>query len=693
MATLSSPKEEYVSPEVQKSTSEAVALRSLFSRVAGLTILFIVVLLSIRGNADKIPPDSLAAQNVGWYNPAVFALSVIGAVVLVIRFVRRPTVKPSRIALVVCVVGMLFGIARVDRPTATGLFWEGFGLSVALVAIPVSMLIVPIAARIRRSGTLRYALTGLVIALALADLLSLIRDLGNFDLTYGNNFVLNEMLAPAAGRVPDANFVPQYTTLYGWLIFPFRSLLSASGLANMATILLSCFAVAAVVLAVVLARRTLPKRSLWVAVALTVPVATVTVLHGIESSSVADYLQELPVRIFPAMLFSLFATSSLMALLRRSVPKTALIGLGLLAGVMAWNSQDFGVAVTVAYGVVLQVAARGALRRRATLLWLKGLVPGLLLYPLWTLAIRHTIQLHYLGLTARAFGGGVINTATPIWIPGPVLIVMPLLISSAAVGWFLLWKASASVDERPGHHKYAIVTLALVGTWSVLAFPYYINAASADGQLQTFLLPFGVCCCALLSLCYPAIAGEVRRSGTWVARSRAAGALWLLPVTIPIGTCFGAILQTPNPSVAYNALTHPSPSIEFLAQINSAEIVAAKAYARAHGSGTVGYLGPDANYYHLITNVRPLILFDDPVDFLLSPSAHQLGCQFVRRHATRWLVTAPNISYPFVYRSIMKLATYRLLGTPICGIYEPVPLPHEPFGTFLKIVRPTSRPA
>jgi hypothetical protein len=372
------------------------------------------------------------------------------------------------------------------------------------------------------------------------------------------------------------------------------------------------------------------------------------------------------------------------------MPKATLIGLGLLAGVMAWNSQDFGVAVTVAYALVLQVAARGALRKQATLLWLTGLVPGLLFYPLFTLAIRHTIKLQYLGLTARSFGGGFIGSATPIWIPGPVMIVMPFLLSSAAVGWFLLWKASAAVDERPRHQKYAIVTLALVGTWSILAFPYYINSASADGQLQTFLLPFGVCCCALLSLCYPAIAGEVRRSSTWVGRSRVTSALWLLPVTIPIGTCFGAILQTPNPSVAYNALTHAPPSIGFLAQINDEEILAAKAYAMVHGGGTVGYIGPDANYYHLSTGVTSSILFDDPQDFSLSQNALHVGCQFVVRHATRWLVTAPIISYPIGNTLFSIPPTSRELGSTPCGIYKPVPLPHQPSYTFFKIVRSTS---
>src|SRR5580700_10960321 len=110
MDTPPSPKGQDVSPALKTSTCEAVALRSLFSRVAGVTILIIVVLLSIRGNAAKIPPDTIAALHADRYDRAVFVLSVIAAVVLVVRFVRRPTTKPSRVALVVCVVGMLFGI-------------------------------------------------------------------------------------------------------------------------------------------------------------------------------------------------------------------------------------------------------------------------------------------------------------------------------------------------------------------------------------------------------------------------------------------------------------------------------------------------------------------------------------------------------------------------------------------------------
>jgi len=206
------------------------------------------------------------------------------------------------------------------------------------------------------------------------------------------------MLAPAAGRVPGANFVPLYTTLYGWAIVPFRHLLSVNGLANMATIILSCLSVLALVLAVVLARRTLPARSLWLAVGLTVPLATVTVLHGNIYSSIASVLQELPIRIFPAMLYSVIAVDSLVALLQHSVRKVSLISLGLFAGLMAWNSQDFGLAVAVAYGIVLQIATRGDVRKRARILWLSGLVPGVLLYPLWTLAIGHPIQLKYLNL-------------------------------------------------------------------------------------------------------------------------------------------------------------------------------------------------------------------------------------------------------------------------------------------------------
>jgi hypothetical protein len=648
---------------------DTVAIATLFPRVVACTVAIFVVLTAVRGHADA-QVFALGTAHLKVWDRAAFAGSLVAAAVLTLRFLRHPSTAPGLVALLVSVGGLLWGALRIERPALSTQSWTGFGTSVVLVALPVAVLIVPVTRWIRRSRALSTALGFLAAALAVVDALSLIRTLGDFSNAFNNDFVLNEMLAPAAGRVPYSNFVPQYTALYGWIVAPFGHVLSAHGLAQLSMIVLSCLGILAVGLAVILARLTLPGRSMWLAAGLTVPLATVTVLHGVISSSLAAYLQELPIRMFPVMLYSLLAVGSLVALLEQSLPRARLILLGTFAGLMAWNSQDFGVAVTVTYGVMLLVATRGVLRRRAALLWLAGLVPGAVLYPLLTLIAGHPIQLRYLALTARSFGGGF--ASEPVQVPGPVLLVVPVLVGSAAVGWCLLRRASVpgSSPQRPRHQTYALVTLAFVGAWSVACLPYYLNLSSASGQLQTFLLPFGVCCCALLSLCRPSAPAGARLVPEVRSHLRK-GALWLLPATLPVGVALGAVLQTPDPSVALHALTHPPPSAGFLATVDETPIRAGEAYARAHGGGAVGYLGQNADYVKLSTGARPRMLYDDQADFGLSEAAHRLGCEFVRHHATPWLVvTSSALSY---------------VGPGMCGVYQPLTVPDESPDTLFRL--------
>jgi hypothetical protein len=643
---------------------ESTAVTSLFPRVVALTVLLLVVLIAIRGKTGSKAFDHVA-----------FGASVAGATVLTIRCLRKPTIPASRLALIVSLAGILCGIARAERPQMTISYWEGFGTSVVLLSVPLALLIVPISARVMRSRVLGLALAAPVVLLATVDGLSLIRDLHYFAAPDNNTFVLNEVLAPAAGRVPGASFIPQYTSLVGWGVVPFRHLVSPFELANVSTVVLSCFGICAVVLAIVLARRCLPENSLWLAVGLTVPLATVTVLHGSAlESSIGGYFQELPLRMFPAMLYSLIAVDSLVALLTHSVRRVPIIALGLLGGLMVWNSQDFGIAVPIAYGLILLIATRGVVRKRATMLWLYGIIPGLMLYPLWTLAIGHPIQINYLALTAQSFGNGF--ASSPIQLPGPVLLVLPVILGSTAVGCFLLWQAAEATTTKPKFQQHAFVTLAFVGAWSTIAFVYYINRSFASAQLQIFLLPFGVCCCGLLTFCLAAISTGGGHLGASPLMYLRRSALWLLPVTLPIAVGFGAALQTPSPVTSFDALTHPPAYEGFNVTELSREVSIAKDYVQNHGGGAVGYFGPDANYLALSTGVQPRILYDDPLDFTLSPAAHHLGCEYVRHKPTEWLVAALGVT--------------SIVGSSICDDYDAWPVPFEPPGTVFRLRQPAT---
>ncbi len=663
---------------------EDSALTSLFPRVTSVTIVVIVSFIAARG----------ATGSKAW-DWAAFTFSLLSAALLGLRFLRRPSIGPSRLALVVSAVGMFSGIAFIERPELTHYFWEGFGVSVALLALTLSFFIVPLSTRLVvptsnldtiKSSIFSVCANIVLSAAAITVAISFIRNLSDFSDAGNNSYILNEVLAPVAGRVPAANFVPQYTSLIGWLVVPFHHLMSANQLANFASIFVSCLGIVAVVLAVILARRCFPRRSMWIVLAIIIPLAGVTVRHyGIPNSpisfdsadsSIASSLQEYPLRMFPAMVFSVVGVGSLVSLMENKVRRVILISLGVLAGLMVWNSQDVGVAVVCAYFVVLLIATRGATRRRATALWFSGLAPGLLLYPLWTVLIGHPVHWAYLGLAARSYGTGFGEAL--MQDPGPILLVLPLLIGSAVVGVFLLWRTIDANLVWPRHRSYAIATLALVGAWSVASLPYYVNRSYASGQLQVFLLPFSVCCCALLSLCLPVTFDEngLRSEVTSFLRTRA---LWLLPVTLPIAVGIAASLQLPSPAAALDRLVSPPASIGFSAYVKnqavpSHEITVSRAYAKDHGGGVVGYFGPDANYLALADNLQPRILVDSPALLEYSTTALKLGCDYVRDDPSPWLIVAPGAT--------------GIVGTSVCGIYQPRSVRGLPRGTLFKLRGP-----
>ena len=66
---------------------------------------------------------------------------------------------------------------------------------------------------------------------------------------------------------------------------------------------------------------------------------------------------------------------------------------------------------------------------RSLLRWAGGLLAGLALYPLLGAAAGTPIHLADFGLFSRAFASGF--ASSPIQVPGPVLVVLPVLVASA----------------------------------------------------------------------------------------------------------------------------------------------------------------------------------------------------------------------------------------------------------------------
>jgi hypothetical protein len=339
-----------------------------------------------------------------------------------------------------------------------------------------------------------------------------------------------------------------------------------------------------------------------------------------------------------------------------------------LAGLIVWNSQDFGLAASIAYCLVLVVALPPATRRRSLSLWVCGLAAGLALYPILVGLAGTPINFRYFGLFSRAFGSGF--HAARIQVPGPVLVVLPLLLSSAGVGWCLLWRQRSRPDSDPEMNDRAVLTLALVGTWGVAGFLYYLNRSFAAEQMQTLLMPCGVCVVALVSLARDARARLPRLSGTPDTESRRRQ-LAFYPIALLASVGLMSMLQSPNPGTTLRNLNNGEGSFtSTLLPMRS--IHTAEAYVRVHG-GSLGYFGNNGSYIHLLTGLPNPLLYDDPTQLTNSPSLHDAGCRYLNAHATTWLITSPSDD--------------SATGPDTCGSYHPVNVAGLPPRTFFARTR------
>jgi hypothetical protein len=557
--------------------------------------------------------------------------------------------------------GLVWGIWTIERPQLLhdGV-WEGFGYYVAIAAAALSVLLGIFLRPQWFSRPVRIGL-GLIVAICcVCDLLGAIRTTDFIPYVSNNLNEINDVLGPVAGKVPDSTYIPQYTALYGWLFLPFKPFLSPVALVGAISLFFTLLDFATVGLAVRLVRRVLSIKGYVLPAALVVPITYVTSQH-LDSSSIAGLFQELPIRLLSGFLIITAGLTDLLVVYRGRVRPRRMLLIGVLCGLISWNSQDFGLTATVVYGAMILFGATPSVRRRALGVWLMGLIIGVASYPFALLVIGSPLNLSFVATFVRLFGSGL--GSAPMQVPGPVLVVMPIIVCSAATGWALMRsRHRKGVTNNPVLDQ-ATITLTFVGSWSALCLAYYVNRAYADGQLQTMLLPCAVCVASLLSIAIHT--DEVRL--LWErkldqTRARVSGTVMLMPVGIVVCLCFSSALLTPNPVLAARTLLKPSPTSGYL-NYNLPAIISAIHAAQRYTerqSGRLTYLGESFNYVSLETNVPSYeVLFPLPPDELAGVVA-QIDCHYIEEHPSRWIVL-----------SIYGLAVF---GSSACDEYQSVTL-------------------
>jgi hypothetical protein len=608
---------------------------------------------SLTGNANKL----------------IYVCILVVAVAITTLFLRghRSVGLDAAVALLAS-CGLVWGIWTIERPQLlAGGYWEGFGAHVAILSLVLVALFGTWLQPQRFTRPVRIGIAVIVGICCICDVLGAIRTIDFMPYIDNNINEINDVLGPAAGMAPDSTYIPQYTALYGWLFVPLKTLLSPVALVSAACIFFTLLDVATVLLAVRIVKRVLGMKGYLLALALIVPITYVNSHQRGDTSSIASLFQELPIRVFSGLVILSIGLTDLVLLYRGTIRQGHLLLIGMLCGVVAWNSQDFGLAAAAVYGMMILVGAPASARKRAIAAWLAGLIIGIASYPLFLLSVGSPLSLGFVATFVKLFGSGL--GSAPIQVPGPVLVVMPIIVCSAATGWALMRSRRREGTPRDALLDQATVALTFVGTWSALSLLYYVNRAFAEGQLQTMLLLCAVCISALLSIAIHS--SEVR--ALWqqtlaLSRTQLLGKDKLIPLGVLVCLCFSSVLLTPDPVAAVSNLVHPPPMSGFLTfdlpKIMSA-VRGAQQYT-ANKTGELTYLGESFNYVSLETGVpSSAILFPYPPS-VLAPAMVQIECGYLRDHHSRWMV--------------LSLTGLVAFGTNACGLYRPVTLPGLTYG-------------
>jgi hypothetical protein len=634
-------------------TAEHRTLNALIPRVAAVTLLVLVV----------AAPATDHDLN-GTFNKPIYAAILLLAVTITVLFVRnnRPTWFDVAIALL-SGAGLVWGMWSIERPLLLKFgYWEGFGYRVALASL-VLLLVLAAILPIRRFPTrLRLALSILVLAVCVFDMLSGIRTLDYMVYVNNNLNEVNDILGPMVGKIPESTFIPQYTSLYGWLFAPLKGVLSPLAIVGAIAIFLTVLGFVTVGLAVSLVKRVLPAGGWILALVLVVPITYVTSHATGDISSIASLFQALPIRLFSGFLIAAVGLQDLVLLYHGTLRPRRLLAVGALCGLIAWNSQDFGVAAMAVYGLMVLVLPMPSMRWRALGVWLAGLAVGVASYPLFLLAIGHPLNLAFVGAFAKLFGAGLGSAS--IQVPGPVLVVVPIIVSATAAGWALITARRRERASDDVHLDRAAIALTFVGTWSSAGLLYYVNRGYAAGQLQTMLLPAGVCVAILAAIAMHAkVLGEPRPlrfdpRTLWVTLSRR---VTLIPVGLFVCLSLMSALLTPDPILAASELGHP-PAGGGFTDNDLPQVLAAIDLAQSYTAGKPGsltYLGESFNYVTLAAHVPSnAILFPYSISHLHGQSIVQIECEYFADHHSRWLVLSADALNAF--------------GTGACGLYHPV---------------------
>ena len=478
-----------------------------------------------------------------------------------------------------------------------------------------------------------------------------------------SEYVLNEVMAIRAGNWPFENFIPQYQTVYTFLATLFSSS-TTDEVAQSVLLMMVAATFAAIAIGVILVRQTLPSKAIVPAILLVVPFTAVTQFPTREGfmGSIASLLSGLSIRILPGiLLFSLVLWVVTSTRVSGNKSRIAFFILGIVSGWTMWSSQDFGIAATVTTFVILSIIPfrKGISKVNSLIFLASGFIPGFLTYHVISLLAGHTVNYDYFAFFARQFGSGF--GAENMRTPGPVLVILPLIIA-LAVSHLLLLRISQNLESEIASRIYSNSVLGLLfASWSTLGFSYYLNRSYASGQMQILFLPIAISLGTLVGSLLYLREKEGRSAEEFSSKALvSAKSKHSLVVTLVMSLPLSTLLLLPNPSIELDRINQGATAPRWPKPTINASISDARAgldFARTNNA-TIAFFGASSNYVSDATGIKSAAILNSPFDLYMSQETVTVTCEYLERVKPDYLILSDEGAALFQFDNQTLCGTY-----------------------------------
>jgi hypothetical protein len=636
---------------------------NLFVSIIANTSIIIAVVQVLRSNKSEA------------WDRTIFILAILSGFYSLFAFLLLDKKNVNKFYVVISSIILsvgIYGIEKHGTETTRGvdvsnLLWLGYGPWVLLTTLLISPIVFSIYNWAGLNLRIRVLLNLLAMFVAILVIPALWQGGRSIIDRDSTEYVINENLAVPAGYLPYVDFIPQYGTMYSWLLYPFKNELSADSLVTLSLYMMNIGAIISIAIGVWLVYLAMNKRSLGLAILLVIPFTSVAQFpnRNVFSGTIHSLFTQIPIRLLPGIVLGYFLIKSL----QNKNPNLTLtrLLLAFFSGSTLWLNQDF--AILSGALVVLFLILFSRKFSRYVLITLSFIL-GLLSYPILLKLSGRNVNFSYVGFFVKQYESGFM--AEPIITPGPILIVLPWIIALVCASFYLLLKERFFNIVISDDNRRAVITTAFFSSWTLIGSAYYLNRSYASGQMQILFLPLAVASASFFGYLLGS-KSEIPRLKMKLLSWKFAGikqnssyALMALIMSLPLA----CVIAFPNPSIEHDRLTNAHSNNVWpkqILEVTIKEVLIGRDFAKKNNK-TVSFFGASGNYIKIATGVDSANILNSPWDIPVSNAAVEVGCNRLFKIDSEILLLGEEGPSLFIFNESSLCNKYVM--SPIEGIRE-----------------------